>query len=217
MKAKAELERARTPAAKQELRSKILREAVHLFAAEGYDAFTMRKLAERIGYTATTIYAYFENKDDLMYAVITSGYDTLRDYLAVPSREPLTRMAAVGRAYLDFAFENPELYKLMFMLRPPALFDLTQEKVAARLETLFTVATTAGSLPQLAHLSEADLKRVAELFWAELHGIASLAIQIPLFDEKWARANLEFLIARLTPVLTVVGASKSTAGGRRRR
>lgn len=198
-KPKTESERARTPAAKQELREKILREAVHLFADEGYAAFTMRKLAQRIGYTATTIYAYFENKDELMYAIITAGYETLRDYLTVNEREPVARLHAIGRAYLDFAFENPELYKLMFMLRPKALFDLTQEKVNARLEGLFTVAAAAGALPQLRGTSDADLRRVAELFWAELHGLASLGLQIPLFDESWARANLAFLVARLAP------------------
>lgn len=197
MKSRPESERARTPAAKQELREKILREAVHLFAEEGYTSFTMRKLAARIGYTATTIYAYFDDKDALLAAVITSGYDKLAAALDVSRHAPPRRLQALGRAYLDFAFANPELYKLMFMLRPKALYDLSEEKVRTRLGSLDRVGDAARGLPRFASLGDAALRRAAELFWAELHGLASIALQVPLFDERWARENLDYLLERL--------------------
>src|ERR1051325_10281923 len=94
--------RARTPAAKEQLRELIFREAVALFVEEGYAGFSMRKLAHRLHYSAPTIYAYFANKDDLLMAIIGEGYTLFRSHVTASGADPLGRFEAVGPAYMDF-------------------------------------------------------------------------------------------------------------------
>lgn len=189
-------DRARTPAAKEELRARILQAAIVLFVDEGYHGFTMRKLAARIGYTPTTIYSYFENKDELLLEVIGNGWDTFRGYMDVAPGDPVAALVRLGERYLDFAFQNPELYKLMFITRPHFLFDLRAEKVSTRWGILNTVADVAGGAFDAAGDREAR-EHLAGLFWAVVHGLASLALTVPLVDEKWARGNLRFLLGKL--------------------
>lgn len=198
--------RARTPEAKQELRTRILREAVALFVEQGYTGFSMRKLADRLEYSATALYAYFANKDELLLAIIGEGYAVFGEFLRAAGGEPGQRMEAIGRAYLDFAFANPTLYRLMFIHRPGALFDLSEGTVEARLGLLHGVVQGARKAPLFAGADEATVRQAVELFWALIHGLVSLALTIPLFDEAWARRNLAFLLRTLRPLLARPGA-----------
>jgi hypothetical protein len=90
----------------------------------------------------------------------------------------------------------------MFIHRPGELFDLSPAAVQSRMALLRGVAETAGRTPGLAGADAESVLRTAELFWAVNHGLISLALTIPLFDEKWARRNLEFLLRHLKPALT---------------
>lgn len=191
-------DRARTPAAKEELRGRILQEAIVLFVDEGYHGFTMRKLATRIGYTPTTIYFYFKSKDELLFEVISNGWALFREYIGVAQGDPLISLTRLGERYLDFAFENPELYKLMFITRPQFLFDLRADRVTPRWGMLGEVAALAGDAFGAAGKDRETREALAALFWAEVHGLASLALTVPLVDEKWARRNYAFLVARLS-------------------
>src|SRR5688572_1334859 len=66
--------RQRRDQEKQELRGAILKTAADLFLETGYDKFSLRQVAERIGYSPGTIYLYYENKEDLLFAVADAGY-----------------------------------------------------------------------------------------------------------------------------------------------
>ncbi len=201
-KKKRELrDRARTPEAKGELRKLILNEATRLFLDVGYSEFSMRKLAQRIGYTATMIYSYFQNKDDLLFEVISNGWEEFAAYMVTPDGDAVDKLKFTAKRYLDFAFQNPELYKLMFMHRPAFLFDLSEEKVKLRQATLREIARQIGQTTIGKDYDAKSLDQAANLLWAQIHGLASLVLAVPLYDEKWARTNLDFLIRGLEPVL----------------
>jgi AcrR family transcriptional regulator len=107
---------------KQELRTKILDAARELFAAEGYEAVTMRKIAERIEYSATAIYAHFKDKNALIRELCEEDFAAFAqafvEFLSI--EDPIERMRRAGVAYVDFAIKNPQHYRLMFMTaRPP--------------------------------------------------------------------------------------------------
>ena len=191
--------RARTTAAKEELRARILREAMALFVAEGYTGFSMRKLAHRLRYSATTLYGYFTNKDDLLLAVIEQGYDLARSRLTVREGDPLEQLQALANAYFDFAFENPVLYELMFIHRPGRVFDQTRDVVRDRLVILKQIVDAALVTPPLAQFDEPTVRHTTEVFWAALHGLVSLALTVPVFNERWARNNLAFLLGLVAP------------------
>src|SRR5436309_12980558 len=105
---------------KQELRRSILTAAAELFLEQGYDHFSMRQVAERIGYSATTIYLYFENKDDLLFEVVFDGWQRFSDAFlaaAADAGDPLERLRVMGREYISFGLNNPAVYDLMFVQR----------------------------------------------------------------------------------------------------
>ncbi|HUP92976.1 MAG TPA: TetR/AcrR family transcriptional regulator [Solimonas sp.] len=203
--------RARTQEAKEALREQILVEAVALFVEEGYAGFSMRKLARRLHFTATALYDYYDDKHDLLLAVIGEGYQRFGRHLVAAGGAPIERLAAIGLACMDFAFANPKLYTLMFIHRPGPLFDLSPATVQERMALLRGVAETVRGLPRLAGADAASVQHAAELFWAINHGLISLSLTIPLFDEKWARGNLQFLLEALRPLL--LGKGKGRPAG----
>src|SRR5215831_8637617 len=105
---------------KQELRQAILKAAGELFLEQGYERFSLRKVAERIGYSPTTIYLYFRDKDDLLFTVVDEGFARFGQQLAAAAEsqeDPWERLIALGRAYVAFGLEYPVYYQLMFMQR----------------------------------------------------------------------------------------------------
>src|SRR5580765_5352215 len=106
---------------KQELRIKILDAARDLFAAEGYDAVTMRKIAEKIEYSPTAIYQHFADKDALVAELCHHDFRSFATHFgrAAAVQDPIERLCASGRAYFDFAVEFPEQYRFMFMAARP--------------------------------------------------------------------------------------------------
>ena len=81
-----------------ELRRLILDEARHLMINRGYHSLSMRKIASKAGCSATSIYLYFRNKDDLLHALIEEGFEMLRQRLietAAANSEPIMRIEAL--------------------------------------------------------------------------------------------------------------------------
>src|SRR5258708_9272019 len=99
---------------KQELRQAILAAAGELFLEQGYERFSLRKVAERVGYSPTPISLYFRNKDDLLFTVVDEGFVRFRQQLAAAAasqEDPWERIIALGRAYVTFALQNPVYYQ----------------------------------------------------------------------------------------------------------
>src|SRR5512143_2747960 len=102
---------------KEEVRGKILDAARELFAAEGYEKVTMRRIAEVIEYSPTTIYLHFEDKDDLVRALCNVDFGHLlqaMEHEPMPA-DPIEAIRQLGRAYVAFALEYPNHYRFMFM------------------------------------------------------------------------------------------------------
>jgi AcrR family transcriptional regulator len=112
----------RTPAEIEEARAGILEKAVDMIADLGYENFTMRKLAGKLGITATTIYNYYTNKDDLFIAILIRGFEDLNGRLATARRasgEPAEQLRAMIEAYTDYGLTNANFYNLMYAWHVP--------------------------------------------------------------------------------------------------
>jgi len=148
--------------------------ATHLFGTEGYEAVTMRALASRLGVSPMTAYRYFKDKEDLFAAVKTEAFRRFADRQAASIRgvEPSRRLNRLGRAYVQFAFDEPDAYRIMFELRRqtksayPEL-DTEQKRAFSYLHTAVRNAVEAGAL-------DGDALTLAHLAWARVHGIVSL-------------------------------------------
>ena len=109
----------------------ILDTARQLLTTTGYAQLSMRNIAKTIGYSATSIYLYFENKDELVHALIDEGVDLLHERLVEANDScatPQDRLLAMCRAYVTFGFERPEYYEIMYVLHPEYIKRYPAEK-----------------------------------------------------------------------------------------
>lgn len=164
---------------KQGMRKRILEAAMKLFLKEGFGRITMRRIAQEIEYSPATIYLHFRNKDDILYALHSEGFEELyrRQQAILTIKDPLKRLRRHGEVYLSFALEKPEYYDLMFIMRNPAR-KIREEKaweIGRRsyefLRKNVDECMKAGVLPK------ANPDAAAFSLWAHVHGIASLIIR----------------------------------------
>src|SRR5689334_8977454 len=106
---------------KEEMRQLILNAAMELFLGEGYDSVSIRRIAEKMEYSPATIYTYFPEKDDILFALHNQGFEELykRQLEVLPMTDMRKRLLKHGELYIRFGLENPEYYNLMFIMRSP--------------------------------------------------------------------------------------------------
>ena len=106
---------------KSETREKILDAARALFASEGYEGVSMRRVAEKIEYSPTAIYVHFADKEELFRELCHQDYARLAEVFqsSVISTDPIERLKQIGAIYIDFGLRYPNHYKFMFMTTHP--------------------------------------------------------------------------------------------------
>ncbi len=174
---------------KKVLRTKILDAARELFVAEGYEAVTMRKIAQAIEYSPTAIYLHFRDKKAVINAICDA------DFLKLAARfrkiaelaDPIERLRAVGLAYADFAMRHPNHYRLMFMTpHPPHLPEESVIEHGNRDQDAYAfVLWTAEEAIALGRLRSGldDPQLVAQIVWSAVHGWVSL--RMTKCNEPW--------------------------------
>lgn len=106
---------------KEEFRREILNSARELFIDDGYEKFSMRRLAEKIDYSPTTIYLYFKGKDDLLLAIceeVAEQFLTRMSHIRSVQSNPYEALRQAMLYLVEFAFNNPNHYKIFFLTRP---------------------------------------------------------------------------------------------------
>jgi len=196
----------KTEAERQQLRTLIIDAARELFVTRGVEAVTMREIAKRIGYSATSIYLHFVDKEAVLRAICDTDFlalaTSLKDIMQIP--DPVERMKALGQGYAEFALSHPNHYRLMFMAAripyDPAESSIQQHSAEQdayfQLKTVVTDVYVAGSFKP--ELKDVDL--IAQIIWAGVHGICSLEINMAC--DKWV--NWADISARLQLMQTVL-------------
>ncbi|MDX3323233.1 MULTISPECIES: TetR/AcrR family transcriptional regulator [Streptomyces] len=172
----------------------IVATARELAEESGWDAVTTRRLAERIEYSQPVLYSHFRGKREIIGAVALQGAAELAVALRAATSAvdgPRARVTALARGYLDFAARNPAVYDALFQLDGGLAYaredtpEPLKDGFAALLETLGEVAGD-GVQPGL----------FTEVFWASLHGLATLTRAGRLLPED-AEPRVELLVDRL--------------------
>ncbi len=176
---------------KLELRTKILDAARLLFAAKGYEAVSMRRIAEAIEYSPTAIYVYFADKDTLVRELCHEDFGALagvfRELTAV--KDPVERIRRIGQAYVEFGAKYPNHYRLMFMT-PKPFHDIEEKDLATRGQPdedayAFLRATVVEAIAQgrLRPGVKPNADLVAQTCWAGVHGV--VGIELTHGKDKW--------------------------------
>lgn len=97
-------------------RERILACACDLFLADGLEGFSMRKLAKHVGVTAPALYRHYDGREALLADVLREAYQTFSRYIyrALGAPTPLERFMRAGEGYLDFVFDHPRWYGMLF-------------------------------------------------------------------------------------------------------
>src|SRR5438034_1731042 len=99
----------------------ILEASMKLFVEQGFENVTIRKIADIIEYSPTTVYLYFKDKDEIFYHLHEQGFAKLTEInqTLLGIDNPLTRLYKMGENYLQFGLKNPEYYDIMFIQHGP--------------------------------------------------------------------------------------------------
>jgi AcrR family transcriptional regulator len=167
---------------KAELRSELVEAAHKLVQEEGYEGLTIRKLAKRVGYAPMSVYSYFADKQDILYALAEDAFETLaRRIEEHPSDDPIEALQAVMTEYAAFGLGNPNEYRTVFMTektRPPegkTFAEMEEGNPAMKvLISRVEACVAAGKL-------KGDPRAIATMLWAVGHGTISLLITFPFY------------------------------------
>jgi AcrR family transcriptional regulator len=198
--------KTKSPEDREKLRASILDAARTLFVERGIEAVSMREIAKRINYSATTLYNHFEDKEALLQAVCDADFLALasgmREIMQIPNL--VTRIQALSSGYAQFALQHPNHYRLMFMTpRAPCNLEITEieqgnteQDAYAQLKLVVQEAFEAGLFK--AELTDYEL--IAQTLWAGIHGVCSL--EIALGHETWINwTNIEARIKLIQDIM----------------
>lgn len=166
-------------------REAIIQAAKEIVEARGPDALSMRDVADLIDYSASNLYEYFANKEELLAAVANEalmrlGTHVCQNSTGLASRE---RLLAYGRSYLEFARTHSELYLLTFGRRMTDFLQTDVEKVPSSYNLLLQLIKEGIEAGDFVPRPDFGLQEMAFGCWSLVHGIAMLRLTLP--DVSW--------------------------------
>jgi AcrR family transcriptional regulator len=165
------------------LKQALLEAALKLIRKVGSGAFTLREVARQAGVSHNAPYRHFRDKEALLAAVATEGFNRLTESLeaaAAPASNGMERFRLSGRGYVQFALSYPQHFAVMF--DAPRRFDRYPETRAAGERAFGTLVRYIEDCQAEGSLPKGDSMPLALLAWSVVHGIAKLAIggQLPM-------------------------------------
>ena len=192
--------KARREREKKALKQEILRAARDLFVQDGYENVSMRRIAEKIDYSPTTVYLHFIDKADLLFHICEETFAKLvvqGENLLAHKIDPLAKLKMFGHAYIEFGLRHPDHYRLTFMVQhePDELKGRYENSMGHRafelLRSCVEECIAQGVFRRL------DLNLTSQALWAGVHGITSLLIARPDFPWTEKDQTIDLLVDSL--------------------
>jgi len=179
----------KAPMTKEEIesmRGRILDTALGIIIEEGFNNLSIRKIASRLGVTATTIYNYYTNKDEINLMIRIRGFEKLYELLTqrqAPFDNLEEKTKAMIRAYVEFGLTHPSYYDIMFNLHTPKYLDYVGTEIeplakkekdnALKCLHLFLEPLSAYLASESEEKDRFVLYQIVK-FWSDLHGLVTL-------------------------------------------
>src|SRR5271168_762495 len=191
---------------KKELRDEILDAARDLFLREGYENVSMRRIADKIEYSPTTIYLYFQDKQELLENVCKETFARLVQRMTKIMEQPGDPVERLKRglvAYIEFGIENPHHYRATFMMPIPEGFDPKKHinPDSPGMQAFDFMRRCVYDCLSAGKLRAKDAELASQVLWAGIHGITSLLITHEHFPwvgrEKVIHSTVDTLVKGL--------------------
>ena len=175
---------------KENLRQTILDAAREMFADEGYRQVSMRKIADKIEYSPTTIYLYFKDKNDLLRQVCDETFAKLGQKIYSIGKQhgkTLEGFRAGLLAYVEFGLEHPKHYEVTFMLPLVEKLSGTEYSGSSGKKAFDFLRSGVAECMAGGEIKKGDVDLISQTLWAGIHGITSLLIGhegFPFVDKK---------------------------------
>lgn len=183
-----------------EVQDKILSAARDLFVREGFDAVSMRKIAEAIDYTPAALYVHFKDKVELMRELCRRDFAEMdARVLALQIADPVERIHRAGEIFIAFGAQHKNQYRLMFMTPHPRDVQPTAEDLAEMADPdqsgyAFMCKAVAESIAQRRLRDQfGDIHLTVQTLWSCVHGVT--ALHITHSDDPWVRMRPLRLLA----------------------
>jgi AcrR family transcriptional regulator len=188
---------------KEVLRQKILEAAAEIVDAEGVLGFSMRKLAKKINYSATTIYLFLKDKETLLRSLADVGARRFASLVesseAWSSEPPIERLRILMRRFFEVCLENPKAYLSSFFgelpTSAPSLLGFSEDSLSNPSFALFLDIIAAGNADGSMRVS--DPKTAVQVCWAASHGLILAIIASPKVERRRRQELVETSIAML--------------------
>lgn len=151
-------------------------QALDILRAEGDTAISLRAIAKRIGVSAPALYRHFADRESLLAELAITGFQLLKDRLRrVDQADPRHALLHIGLAYVAFAEDEPNLYRLMFggRILPKGAHPRLDD---AGLEAFRVLEETVAMGQRVGYLKPLPLPLMTATAWSLVHGLSELTI-----------------------------------------
>lgn len=169
--------RERRDRQKSVLRGEILEAARELFVKHGYESVSMRKIAEKIEYSPTTIYLYFKDKSELITAICEETFARLNkriNKVVETAPGPVEAIKAGLLAYIEFGLKHPNHYKMVFLMPPEDRKKEFEQSAGFQCYQALCRSVQAGM--DTGKIAKGDVMAVSQALWAAAHGVTALLV-----------------------------------------
>lgn len=190
---------------KREMRRLIIDSAMQLFVEKGMVNVSIRAIADKIEYSPGSIYSYFKDKGEIIHAIHTEGFEKLYALQKTLDdvKNPVDKLAQMGRLYMKFALENRDYYDLMFIAKGVAEKINEKQEWDVGNRSYEYLRDTVKDCIEQGYINDPNVDAVTFGIWGFVHGMAALIIRgrcamMPdEFIEHTVNGSLHFIYTHL--------------------
>jgi len=173
---------------KEEMRKLILETSLKLFVQLGFENVSMRTIADAIEYSVGTLYLYFKDKDEIFFSLFKQGFEMFyhRQQKLATIEDSLERMKQHAKEYIQFAFENPALYEIMFVLKSHMKHVENENDIQVSNASFQALVSNVQECMDNGYFVKTDVYAAALYIWGTVHGIVTLIQAKRMFCEVGA-------------------------------
>ncbi len=162
---------------KEEMRQRILTAAQKLFLTKGFEKTSIRNIADAIEYSPGTIYLYFKDKNELFFSLHQMAFSVMINELTDlgENNSAFDSFVQMGRQYIKFALENPEMYDLMFlMIAPIESLECNEDVWDDGKKALDILKMMIKACKLEGFFAKDNTDDLALMIWSTMHGMVTI-------------------------------------------